>query len=613
MGPVQQRAVQNGGPTPTPPLKGSGSGLTISERRNWLLLLLLWLLSATVATMVCWHSITGFRFWDPDDAMRLLEVRDWLAGQSWFDVSQHRMNLPAGLSMHWSRLLDVPLAALILSLKPAIGQRAAETVASVVVPMLILGGTMSLVAAIARHRSGAGIGLLAAAFCLLSVGTWYAMLPMRIDHHGYQILCGLGMAWALVTRRDRRGAALAGLCGALWTHISLEGLAFTLCAAGWLSMLAIADRGQRQRLAAFFGALAAASLALYLSVHSLSVIGQTFCDQISSLHVAIFSLAAVLSLAGAALPGRSLAVRIAVVAITALACAALYHAWAPQCAAGPFGTLGPLGRGLWYMNVHEGRRLWEAPLETRLSWGLFPWIGLAGAVTITAFGQERGLERWSYCILLAGAIAIGLAVTRAGAFANLLAIPGAVGLVVPLMRRTEAWPVALRLLPRAAAILLLSPFAAQSTPVFLAPRHDVKMVAPKTAAPKDSGCGQIDGIAPLDRLPATTVMAPLELGPVILAGSHHFAVTGPYHRDPDALEDVLRFFTTDPATARAIAARRHAGLVVFCPNGGEMTAMAKTAPKGLAASLLHGPAPAWLSPLRLSGSSGLAVYRIAAN
>jgi len=199
--------------------------------------------------------------------------------------------------------------------------------------------------------------------------------------------------------------------------------------------------------------------------------------------------------------------------------------------------------------------------------------------------------------------------TRAGAFANLLAIPGAAGLVVPLMRRTEQWPVALRILPRAAAILLISPFAAQSTPALIAsPQHDGK-----PAPVANPHCGDVDGMRALDRLPTTTVIAPLELGPPILAGSHHFAVTGPYQRDPEALEDVLRFFTSDPATARAIAARRHAGLLLFCPAGDEMTSMAKVAPHGLGARLEQGSPPPWLHPISLPGASGLLVYGISAD
>lgn len=36
-----------------------------------------------------------------DDLMRLQQVRDWLAGQSWFDTTQYRVQPPEGISIHW--------------------------------------------------------------------------------------------------------------------------------------------------------------------------------------------------------------------------------------------------------------------------------------------------------------------------------------------------------------------------------------------------------------------------------------------------------------------------------------------------------------------------------
>ena len=51
-------------------------------------------------------------FFDTDDAMRAVELRDFLAGQSWFDLTAHRLDPPNGLQMHWSRIVDVALAVL---------------------------------------------------------------------------------------------------------------------------------------------------------------------------------------------------------------------------------------------------------------------------------------------------------------------------------------------------------------------------------------------------------------------------------------------------------------------------------------------------------------------
>ena len=578
------------------------------ERHYRLWLLLVWLASAATMIAVSWRAILIWPFPDPDDAMRLAEVRDWMAGQSWFDVSQHRMNLPAGLSMHWSRWLDVPIAALIALSRPLLGQRAAETIAMVAVPIVTLGVAQALVGEIARRRAGAAAGLLAAACCLLSIGAWYAMRPLRIDHHGWQIVAGLGLVFALTGKRDWRGGVIAGLCAAIWVHISLEGLAFTAGAAAWLGLRWIFSPAERYRLPAFLGTLAAAEFALYLSVHGIGLIRQAFCDQVSPVHLAALSMAALLTFSITRFAPQSRAIRLCMMAVAALMCGALYRFCAPQCAGGPFAMLGPLGYHLWYLNVPEGVPLWHLGRDLTLLWGLFPWIGLAGAGVTCLRSTQKHAEALDYAALLAVATAIGLVVTRASAFANLLAIPGAVTLILMLIARTEPWPMPARILTRTATILALCP-AGAGVATMLASQP--APAAPAAATKTDPRCGLADSLKPLDTLPRTTILAPLDLGPTLLIGTHQAAVTGPYHRDPAALEDVLRFFTA--IDAHAIALRRHAGYVAFCPTDGEMTAMAKVAPKGLAAALLRGSAPSWLSPLKLPGTAGLAVYRVNPN
>src|SRR5690606_522037 len=73
-----------------------------------------------------------------DSLLRLVQVRDLLAGQSWFDLTQVRLG-PEGLLMHWSRLVDLPIAILVrlFGLLP-IPQQSAETAAMVVWPFLLL-------------------------------------------------------------------------------------------------------------------------------------------------------------------------------------------------------------------------------------------------------------------------------------------------------------------------------------------------------------------------------------------------------------------------------------------------------------------------------------------
>ena len=58
-----------------------------------------------------------------DDMMRLSQVRDLLAGQGWYDVDQSRLITPEGGAMHWSRIPDLFMAAIIVMLTPSSGCR----------------------------------------------------------------------------------------------------------------------------------------------------------------------------------------------------------------------------------------------------------------------------------------------------------------------------------------------------------------------------------------------------------------------------------------------------------------------------------------------------------
>ena len=75
---------------------------------------LVWALVATVLLLANWANIAARRFPDPDDIMRLVEVRDLLGGQGWFDPDQYRIDPLREVPMHWSRLVDLPLAVPVI-------------------------------------------------------------------------------------------------------------------------------------------------------------------------------------------------------------------------------------------------------------------------------------------------------------------------------------------------------------------------------------------------------------------------------------------------------------------------------------------------------------------
>ena len=111
-------------------LPAATSGTHPDQRRDTRnFLLLMW---AVAVFSLCMAS--GINSLSTDDAMRLVEVRDLLAGQSWFDMTQYRLDPPGGVASHWSRLIDLPLALIIKSTSLFASTAFAEKFALIVWP-----------------------------------------------------------------------------------------------------------------------------------------------------------------------------------------------------------------------------------------------------------------------------------------------------------------------------------------------------------------------------------------------------------------------------------------------------------------------------------------------
>jgi len=113
----------------------------VSERRRSpefaVLLGLAWLV--VVAQLLADHwAETAQTLSDMDDAMRLVQVREFLAGASWFDLHEVRLGPPDGYDTHWSRLIDAGLAGLFVLFRRFTDAVFAERLMRTVWPMLWL-------------------------------------------------------------------------------------------------------------------------------------------------------------------------------------------------------------------------------------------------------------------------------------------------------------------------------------------------------------------------------------------------------------------------------------------------------------------------------------------
>ncbi|HEX5257826.1 MAG TPA: hypothetical protein VFW35_03480 [Sphingomicrobium sp.] len=576
------------------------------SRRDLLIVLAIWLV---VSCFMAWNArmlVAQRMFPDPDDAMRLVQVRDWLAGQSWFDVTQYRLSPPWGAPMHWSRIVDVPIGLVILIFRPFLGEFGAESAALFLIPLMTLGITMLLMYRLASKLSEGSAALLAVLATPASLGAMKQMKIMRIDHHGWQIVLALvAMLGMLDIKRPLRGGAIAGVAVAFWLNISIEGLPFAAAIGAWFALEWLLDASAGERLRSYLGSLALASAALFASTHAPSTwLGHPH-DVLNVAHIAAFSAAWLCCLAAVRPNVADRWIRAGLLALAAVISGAAMFAVDVHALADPFSSLDPFVRAYWYNGVDEGRPAWQIAWSYAAEGLAQPVVGLAGA--LVAIGRTRGAQRYAwvmYAYLLGSITLSALFVIREATTASVLSLAGTAFLCDLALRHTRKvslMPV--RVVGTAGALLIMAP--AYAAPALVMPA-DPRLI--KAMASSDS-CVTKSELDKLASLPPSNLATPLDITPAILAGTPHRMIAGGYHRDNAGIHEVILLFIGSEGVARQILARRHIDYVVFCPNTPESIWWAHHGPDGLSAKLNANQVPAWLDPVDLHLKS-LRVWRV---
>ena len=556
-----------------------------------------WALAALVLLVAGWDAIRVRRFADADDAMRLLEVRDWLGGQGWFDVAQHRLN-DGDFPMHWSRLVDLPLAGTMLLLRPLLGAALAEHVALVAVPLLTLLAVLALVASLARRVGGDALVMSSLLIAGLAMPLTFQLAPLRTDHHGWQTVLALAAARAVLGSPSARTGVLAGIALAMLLTISLEGLPIAATIAGIASVGWVIRPSRGAQLRALMAALAGAALLLHAATRG-PRFASPACDAMAPAWLAALSVAALGLLLAKTVERRGAVMRLLALALAGLATAATIAWAAPSCLAGPFGNLPPLVYRVWYRAVLEGRPLWEQEAATAMTMIALPLLGVVGAAL--GWRQTRGEARERWAILLAlvvAALVIAVLVTRAGATANALAAPAAALWLAAVLDRARQVE---RPLPRVLATVAALALAAPGTLAGIV----VLKLLPAGGAGVDIrhriSCTTALDMRALRPLPAGTVFAPIDMTPALLVDTPQRAIAGGYHRGAAAMARVITGFTAAPRAARATIVASGADYLAVCPGMPEMDSYRRLAPHGLWARLERGERFDWLRPLPVRG------------
>lgn len=578
--------------------------------RHWrLLVLLLWL--ATVAYMIVnrWSAIRGFALGDTDDNMRMMQVRALLAGQGWYDLRQYRMNPPYGADIHWSRLVDLPIAGLKLAFTPLFGGRIAEQIAVAVAPVLPMLVAMFAMAATARRLIAPFAWPIAVALIVCAptaLGMWS---PLRIDHHGWQLaMLALTIA-GLADDKRARGGAIAGASTAASLAIGLEMLPYLALAGAAVVLRWVWDRAEAPRLLTYGASLAGGCAIGFLAFTSYSNM-RPVCDVLSPVWLSTMLVAGAAAVLLAQLPVERRAARIALAALAGIALAAAFaFAW-PDCLGRPEQSSPELER-LWLSRVREAMPFYRHGLRTATLMASLPAFGLVGyaAMLWASRSDPERLLRWaSIAAPAVVAAALLLWQTRAAPAAQLLAIPGAAGLMLPLvawLRRRDS--LLLRVVGVVAVFLVISGLATAYVAGLFPEEENAYR---RTVNRANSRCPTLAALRPVAQQPPGLVLTFVDLGPRLITVTPHDAIAGPYHRNGQQIIDVMHAWRGSVENAHAIVARYRVKYVLICPNMSESTIYRAEAPRGFYSRLARGEVPAWLSEIPMPRGSPYRMWRV---
>ena len=582
--------------------------------RHWRwVIVALWLAFVVFAIANRWAQIRGFALVDTDDNLRMAQVRALLGGQGWFDLVQHRFDpVHGGANIHWSRLVDLPIAGLIIALKPLIGGADAERAAVAIAPLLPLLPLLLALALTMRRLVSERAWVLPVIGMLCAYSTIGMFSPTRIDHHGWQLALLAIAVSGMADPKRARGGAVIGIASGLSLAIGLEMLIYLGLLGGAAVLLWVADRDQRRRLAAYAAALVATTSAGFL-IFASNANRLAVCDALSPVWLSDAAVGGAVMLALAWVRLERWPARLAA-AVLAGGIVAGFHALAwPNCLERLEGV-SPQATELWLSHVREARPFYHHDWKTGTVALALPVTALFGWALLLwrAWRQDaqRDLFARTAAVALPAVAAFALLFwqVRAAPAAQMMALPAATALIVliaaPWFQSPKLWLHAAAVAVALLGFGALIPLATQFVPV------GKPNAAAKRVAHANGRCPTLAAMAPVQRQPRGIVFSFIDLGPRIIVTTHHDAIGGPYHRNDRAIADAMLAFRGDDANARAIITEYGANYVLVCPDMSTATIFMAEAPKGFYARLAKGQAPDWLTPIDLGPKSPFKMWKV---
>ncbi|MEO7564087.1 MAG: AcrB/AcrD/AcrF family protein [Sphingomicrobium sp.] len=579
--------------------------------RHWKwLVLATWLVFCAWFLFSRWNSIIGFNLGDTDDNMRMMQVRGLLHGQGWYDLRQHRLNAPIGANIHWSRLVDLPLAALILLLRPFVGGADAERWAVGIVPLLpylLLLFSLALTVRRLIDRRAYPLAFLAVFFAGSTNGMF---MPERIDHHGWQLALLAVCVAAIADPKRTRGGLLLGLGTALSLAIGLELLIYLAIAASVTVLSWVVDAGERDRLRGYALALGGAVPIAFL-IFASNANWLAVCDALSPVWLSDALIGGALLFVLSLLSPGDWQKRLALAAGAGVVIAAFHGLMWPHCLQRLEGVSPEVER-LWLSHVREARPIYRHGWRLASMVVALPITGVIGWALLAWWKRgDRELLRRILGASLPGLAAVLLLLwqTRTGPAAQMLATIGAAALLWYLVPSTWSSGNALVRVLGTAVLVVVAGGAALPLVMTYVPRESVNADG-RAVGRANASCNSLWAYRPVARQPKGVVFTFIDFGPRLITVTPHDSIGGPYHRNGEQIADVMNAFRGSADQAHALIGKYRSNYLLVCPNSSTTTIFRAEAPKGFYAQLAAGKVPNWLAPIDLGKNSPFRMWRV---
>ena len=557
-------------------------------------------------------------FFGPDDAMRASEVRDFLAGQGWYDLVPKRMSPHHPFVMHWSRLADLPLAAMMTALRTVTDFDTAERIARLLQPTGLFLLLLITLVALARDLCGRGGSLAVALLAAGSLDIVADFMPGRIHHHALQLLLLAAMTKLVCDGLDPKRSGrmiLAGAVAALSLAINLQNMPFVLAGAALIGLVWAGQGAPMSRSIERFGiGLASGATIVFLAQVPPDRYLVGTCDAFGAPHLLATSIGSLcfvgLGRATHRLTGAGL--RLAALAAAGVVTLVVLKLTFPACLGDPYGAVDPFVRQNWMAEVGEA-----LPLPVMLvgdPLGTIPIVislvlGIAG-ILVACF-RETGLARHRWLVLA------GLALTailgtfwqiRVAASAEIFSALGGAWLLCRLFGSGGERPYQTLLAFSTGLMLTTAGWTAALATV--EPARLPRTSDPRWLEPIDiDRCFDPSSFAGLNSLPPGLVLSTVDPGAHILVHTAHSVVAGPYHRNTDGIRLSLQVFGVSVEDARVMLDTAEVGIVALCTASVETHDIVRASPDGFAAQILSGRVPSWLTAIDAPGPYRIFVLR----